>query len=130
MKRLLSGMVIVGWLGCSVAEPPESVPASKIEASQPDQSTASTPSEAAQPGEAAQPSFNACLAGQTCAVVNGCNGISNNVPCGVGRTCCTPSADPRCGNGEGRCVEGTHCPGNANNIGVCSTTAVCCPLLD
>lgn len=117
MRRMLVGMIAIGWLGCNTMDQSESTSGVREEALQSSQFTA-PPTDLAM-----QPNFNQCLAGQTCAPIGGCNGTSNNVPCGVNRVCCTPST---C---AGMCVSGTNCPGGQPILGSCSTTAVCCPAL-
>lgn len=119
MRSILVGLIAVGWLGCNAVDQSPSEPTSgaREEALQSSQLTGS-PTDLA-----IHPNFNQCLAGQTCAPIGGCNGTSNNVPCGVNSACCTPSS---C---TGMCVNGTTCPGGQPVRGACSTTAVCCPAL-
>lgn len=119
MRNIVFGLLAIGWLGCGVESSPP-VPDREVAVSQ-----SSSSADLALDGFA-QPGFNACLAGQTCALIGGCNGQSNNVSCGVGRVCCTPSGPGGCDENGGICVDGTRCPGDLPNRGACSTTAVCC----
>jgi len=122
MRTIVFGVTMIGWLGCNVVEQSEPTPDRWTSVSQSNQAADPLPV------RVPQSDFTGCLAGQTCAFANGCNGVSNNVPCGVNKVCCTPSGNQFCSDGQGMCIDAPRCPGDLNNLGACSTTALCCPL--
>ena len=123
MTRFLFGLMTIGWLGCSVAEPTPSV----------SEATAPATSEATDDltlGTAPRPEFSQCLQGATCVLNQSCTGTHTAVPCGAGGLhCCNPVA---C---SGQCIARSFCDtasrtqvidGNAT----CPNGGVCCITLN
>ena len=83
MKRVLLGLLTIGWLGCAVEESP-----------QPTQTDLSESAEdlVSKPDTIEAPQFNQCLAGWSCVLEEQCGGpLSSRAPCGVGKFCCPPT---------------------------------------